>query len=314
LTSQLPLSGDFDAYGASFATVPDTSPEGDGAALRYLVAGDYFAAMKIPLIRGRLLNNGDRSGAPEAILVSESYARRKFAGVNPIGQQVKFGPEISDKTRPWGTVVGVVGDVKQASLGLTPEDAFYTAIGQWPWMDATMSFVIRTSGDAAALAPAVTQAIHVVDPARAVERLQPMTTLVMSSEAERIFVMRLFEAFALATVLLAAIGIYGVLAGSVTERTREIGVRTALGATRRQVLALVAHQAMVLTVAGLTIGVGGALISSRLIATFLFGVTRFDPWTYGGVALLVGAVSGIACIVPAWRAARVDPVRALRAE
>jgi putative ABC transport system permease protein len=314
LTSQLPLSGDVDSYGVQFRSVENASPDGDGAALRYAVAGDYFSAMGIPLVRGRLLREADGPGALEAVLVNESYARRKFGTTDPIGQRVRFGPETIDPKRPWDVIVGVVGDVKQQSLAFDHPDAFYVAMGQWPWVDREQSFVVRTSGDAAALAPDIIRAIHSVDPARAVERVLPMATLVTRSEAARIFVLRVFEAFAIATALLAAIGIYGVLAGTVTERAREIGVRAALGATRTQIVTLIGRQALGLTAVGVAIGVGASAAGSRLLDTLLFGVTRFDPWTYSTVITVVCAIAVLACAIPALRAVRIDPARALRAD
>jgi len=174
--------------------------------------------------------------------------------------------------------------------------------------------VIRAHGDAASLTPAVRAAIWSVDRNQAIARVGTMDSLVARSEADRRFALILFEAFGLVALLLAATGIYGVLSGSVAERTREIGVRAALGASRLDILSLVARQGMVLMAVGMLIGVAGAVMASQALVTMLFGVSRLDPVTYGAVVLLLTLVSVVASAIPAWRAARVDPAITLRAE
>jgi len=310
-TSQLPLSGDFETYGVQFQSDSNENSE-DG--LRYAVSPDYFKAMRIPLRRGRLLNDRDVAGAPQAVLLSESFAKRKFPGQDPLGQRVRVGPDIGRADRPWGTIVGIVGDVKQASLALGASDAFYTSTSQFSWVDPTQSLVIRTRGDTAALTPIIKRAIWSVDRDQPIVRVATMESLLATSEAERRFVLILFEAFGLAALVLAATGIYGVLAGSVTERMREIGVRMALGANRVDILALVIRQGMTLTGLGIVIGLAGAMAASQALITLLFGVSRLDPATYVGVVALLAGVSAIACGVPAWRAAQIDPASTLRAE
>ena len=310
-TSQLPLSGDFESYGIQFAT--DTSGDGDNG-FRYAVSPSYFETMRIPLRRGRLLNDHDVAGGPQAVLISESLAKRKFPNQDPLGQRVRIGPDIGRPDRPWGTIVGVVGDVRQGSLALSDSDAFYTSSTQWSWVDNVQSLVVRTTGDAAALAPAIRKAIWSVDKDQPIVRVATMDSLVTKSESQRRFVLILFEAFGLVALALAATGIYGVLSGSVTERTREIGVRVALGATPANILALVVRQGMTLTALGVVIGLSGAIVASRVLITLLFGISHLDPITYLGVIAVLATVSGIACWVPAWRAAQVDPSITLRAE
>jgi ABC-type antimicrobial peptide transport system permease subunit len=192
-------------------------------------------------------------------------------------------------------------------------DAFYTTTAQWDWVDPAQSLVVRTRGDAAAMAPAIRKAIWSVDKDQPVVRAATMESLLAASEAERRFAAILFEAFGLAALLLAATGIYGVLSGSVTERMREIGVRSALGASRRDILALILRQGMMLTGIGAAIGLCGAVAASRAISSLMYETSRFDPVTYFGVIALLAAVSGIACWVPAWRGAKVDPSITLRA-
>jgi len=310
-TSQLPLSGDIDGYGYEFQSTPDAKAGEDGSALRYAVTPGYFATMGIPLRRGRLLDESDVRGGEEAIVISESLARRKFGHNDPIGQRVRFGPETASE-RPWDVVVGVVGDVKQESLALGQTDAFYVAMGRWDWVDNVQSLVVRTVGDPATLAPSVKRAVWSVDKNQPIERVVTMEALIARTASQRRFALVVIETFALAALLLAAIGIYGVLSGSVTERMREIGVRSALGATRGNILGLVVWQGMALTLLGVVIGLSGALMATRAIMSLLFGVSRLDPVTYLGVLALLGGVSMLACWLPAWRAARVDPAITLR--
>jgi len=185
---------------------------------------------------------------------------------------------------------------------------------QWQFADQVMSLVLRTRGEGVALAPAVRQAIWSVDKDQPIARIARLDDLVARSAAERRFSLVLVEAFALAALLLAAAGIYGVLAGSVAERTREIGVRAALGASRADILALVVRQALQLTGVGIVCGLAGALATSRATATLLFGISRLDPITYVGVVIVLTAVAAAASGVPAWRAVRVDPATTLRME
>ena len=310
-TTQLPLSGDADTYGVEFE---GKNNEVGDPALRYAVTPGYIETMRIPLRRGRLLSEHDEAGAPVVVLISESLANREFHGQDAIGRRVRVGPDAGHADKPWATVVGVVGDVKQESLAMGDEDAFYISTKQWAWADSAQSLVVRARGDAAALAPVIRDAIWSVDKDQPIVRLATMGNLLAASEAERHFVLLLFEAFAILGLVLAATGIYGLLAGSVSERTREIGVRAALGASRGNILALVIRQGMTLTVFGIFVGLLGAVAASTGIAALLFGVSRFDPITYVGVTVLLFFVSGVACFVPARRAASVNPVEALRAE
>lgn len=307
LTGQLPLSGDLDEYGAIFESELGRPAQGY-SAYRYAVSPGYPAMMGIPLRRGRLLNDQDRAGAPPVALISESLARVKFQGADPVGRQFSMGGD------PPYTIVGVVGDVKQASLALSKSEAVYVTAGQWHRADNVMSLVIRARGDEAALVPAVRHVVASIDKDQPLTRIATMDDLLASTAAERRFAMVLFSAFAMVALILSAAGIYGVLSGSVTERTRELGVRAALGASRGRVLTLVVRQGMILTGLGVVIGLAGAVLASQLIVTLLFGTSRLDPVTYLGVIALMLGVSAIACWVPAWRAARIDPAIALRTE
>jgi predicted permease len=308
-TSELPLAedGHLETYGGTFENDNDRTDA--NSAVRYGVTQSYFAALKIPLRRGRLFDEHDVTGAvPRPVLINESFARRKFPGLDPIGQRVRFG---GSPTRPWDVIVGVVGDVRQASLA-SRSDALYALENQWMWADNPVWLVVRARGTTAALTPAIRAAIYSVNSDQPVRRVATMNDLLAASEAKRRFALVVFEAFAVVALLLAAIGIYGVLSGRVTERTREIGVRSALGAAPGDILALIMQQGMRLALLGAAIGVLASIAATRALLTLIYGITRFDLVTYAGVVTLLAAVSLLACWVPAWRAARVDPAITLR--
>jgi putative ABC transport system permease protein len=306
-TSQLPLSGDDDEFGARFE---GDDPQGAYNVFRYAVSPGYFETTDIPLRRGRLLDAHDVAGAPPALVISESLAKSRFPGQDPIGKRVHVGPT----NQPWFTIVGVVGDVKQASLAVSQTDAVYTTPTQWYFTDDTMSLVVRTRGEAAALAPAIRSAVWSVDKDQPITRVATMDSLLAATAAARRFALTLFEAFGLVALALAAIGIYGVLSGSVAARTHEIGIRLALGAQLRDVFQLVIGQGLRLTLIGVAIGLAGAFAVTRLMTSLLFGVSATDPVTFIGGALLLTFVALVACYVPARRATKVDPLIALRAE
>ena len=305
-TSQLPLSGDLDGYGVHLENERDLNDV--SSALRYAVTPEYLEAMRIPIRRGRALDARDVAGAPRAALINESFAKRVFGDRGAIGQRLRFGP---DEGQPY-TIVGITGDVKQASLAVADSDAVYVTVPQWHWVDNVMSLVVRARTDAASLTAPVRAAIWSVDRNQAIVRVATMESVLAKSEAQRRFALILFEAFGLAALVLAASGIYGVLSGSVAERTREIGVRAALGASRADILGLVARQGLTLTAIGATVGLAGAAAASQAIVTLLFGVSRLDPTTYLEVIALLFAVSAAAAAMPAWRASRVDPAITLR--
>lgn len=278
--------------------------------LLYDVTPGYFQTMGIPLHRGRFLDTRDVGNAPRAVVISESLAKREFPNEDPLGQRVHIGPT----DRPWYAVVGVVGDVKQTSLAVTDLDAVYITPEQQWFADDAMSLVVEVRGDALALAPAIRQTVWSVDKDQAILHVRAMDSLVAASATERKFILVLFEAFGVVALVLAATGIYGVLSGSVTERFREIGIRSALGASRSRILSLVVRQGMVLATAGCAIGLVAATLLTRAMINLLFGVSRLDPVTYFGVIVLLAAVSAAACWAPAWRATKVDPMVALRHE
>lgn len=309
-TSQLPISGDDQVYGVQFESSPTQKAEEGRGVFRYAVSPGYFETMDIPLRHGRLLTNQDLADAPRVALISESLARRSFPNEDALGQRLHVGPN----TGPWYTIVGIVGDVKQRSLAEDWAEAVYLPTTQWHFADRVLWLVARADSDAAALVPSIKKAIWSVDKDQPIVRIATMEDRLAASAASRRFALILFQAFGLVALVLAATGIYGLLSGSVTEQIREIGVRLALGATRANILMMVFRQGLALTGLGLAIGLSAAMATSRLIFSLLFGISRLDPIAYLGVSLLLVAVSVMACLLPAWRAARVDPAITLRAE
>ena len=310
LTSLLPLSGDVESYGVRLEGSQGADGAQDGAAMRYSVTPEYLRTMRISLVRGRLLEPGDASGDPVPTVVSESFVRSAYPSGDAIGKRFHFGPASAQQS----VIVGVVRDVKQQSLLASGETDVYRLQTRWPWLDRAAWLVVRTSGDPAALTTPVKNAIWSIDRNQPIVRLSTMEALVTRSEANRRFALIIFEAFALAALALAAIGIYGVLSGGVTERMRELGVRSALGASGGEILRLILGQGMVLSVVGVVLGLVGAAFASRALVSLLFGVSRLDPATYAeGVALLL-VIAAAACWFPARRAARVDPAITLRSD
>ena len=309
-TSLLPLSDDAAVGGTYGAHFEDEDPQTGHNIFRYAVSPDYCQTMSLHVLTGRCLDERDTAAAPQAALISESLAKSHFGRQDPLGKRLHVGP--SD--RPWYLVVGVVGDVKQTSLAINQPDAVYISTEQSWFADDALSFVVRTRGNAAALVPAVKSAIWSVDRSQPIVRVITMDRMMAITEAERRFVLILFEVFGVVALMLAAIGIYGVLSGNVAERTREIGVRSALGASRGDILALIIRDGMRLTAFGIAGGLCGAFAAAQGIRTLLFGTSPLDPIAWTGVVVVIVSVSAIACSAPAWRASRVDPSIALRAE
>lgn len=309
-SSQLPLSGDLDdGYGVSFESGTTDNPE--AGAFRYAVSAGYLETMGIPLRRGRLLNTHDTANAPPVVLISESLARSKFKDQDPIGQRLRLGPNDG----PWSTIVGVVGDVRQTSLTVSQTNAVYMTTDQWRlFVDRALWLVVRIHGEPAALAPAIRQTIWSVDKNQPIIRVATMDQRLAASAAERRFALILFEAFGFVAVVLVAVGLYGVLSASVTERTREIGVRLALGAQRRDVLYLILRQGLTLTLAGVSLGLLASWAVTRLLTNLLYGVSATDPLVFASVGLLLTVVALLACYAPARRAMKVDPLVILRYE
>jgi putative ABC transport system permease protein len=244
--------------------------------------------------------------------VNQALARRFWPGEDPLGKRIRWTNEDPER---WMTVVGVAGDVRPFALGEDEEPALYTPYAQspFPWR-RMMTVVLRSSGDASSLPRALEREVWAIDRDLPVTDIRPMTAWIGSSLERARFQSLLLAIFAGVALLLAGVGLYGVLAQSVAQRTREIGVRVALGARARQVLRLVVGQGFGLAIAGIALGLASAAAATRLLASFLSRVAPVDPLIFCGIGLLVAAVALFASAVPAWRAARVDPLAALRHE
>lgn len=278
----------------------------------YVCASDgYFHALGIPLIRGRLFDERDSAEAPHAAVISESLAKEKWPNQDPLGHTIEFGNMDGDPRLL--TIVGVVGDVREDSLETPPRPTIYVNYRQRPQRTETFSMVIRTSGDPAALLASARKIVRDLDP-NVPPTTNSFTTIFAASLNSRRFNLILFAIFSGTALLLAVAGIYGVLSYSVTRRTREMGVRMALGASTSNVLRLVLRQAMMTAGVGIFLGLAGSFILMRFLQTMLYQVSTFDPLTFLAVAVLLLTVALLASYLPARRATRVDPIVALRYE
>jgi len=275
-----------------------------------VVSGHYFETMQIPLLKGRLFNDADTPDKPPVILVDEFMAQQLWPGQDALGKRVSFGDLASKPV--WATVVGVVGRIRQYTLDSDSRIALYLPQSQYP--TRAMNVVLRSARDPAALSSAVKRELQELDRDLPMYRVLTMEQRVAESLARRRFSTVLLGVFAGFALVLAAVGIYGVMAYLVSQGTREIGIRMALGATRRNVLTLVVKQGLVLAACGIGVGVAAAFAISRLISGFLFGIRSVDPLTFSAAALLLLAVGLAASYVPALRASRIDPMVSLRCE
>jgi putative ABC transport system permease protein len=270
---------------------------------------NYFRAMNIPIVKGRGFNNDDGPTAPPIVVINQAMARRLFANEDPIGQRVRTGPNASG---PWSTIVGVIGDVKHGGLEEDPQPEMYISYLQGP--PVSPFIVIRTTGDPAALAETVKAEARNIDKDLPLIDMRTMSAMRAETLATRRFILLLVAAFGVLALGLAAIGVYGVMSLVVSERTREVGVRLALGANPMEVLRMILRQALTLAGSGAVIGALAAAAFAPLMASQLFGVAPIDPTTFAFVPILLVAIGAFAAIVPARRAMRVDPLTALRYE
>jgi putative ABC transport system permease protein len=271
----------------------------------FQVSPAYFDTLGIPITRGRAFADTDRADAERVAIVSETAVKRYWAGHDPVGARVR----VSAQT-PWLTVVGVAGDVLNRGLDDAAQPMLYRPLEQSS--NLTLAFLVRTGGHTANLGDAVTRAVRSVDADLPVYGVRMMDDLLGRAVASRQFLMRILTAFGAAAIALALLGIYGVISYAVVQRTREIGIRIAIGAQRVQVLALILRQGLGAVGAGMAIGLAGALALARAMTSVLFGVSPFDPLTLGAVLGVMAAVAALAILLPARRAARVDPISALR--
>jgi putative ABC transport system permease protein len=309
VVSSLPVTAP--SWSSDFA-VEGRGPEEFGIdVLHREISPDYPAVMRVPLIEGRHFTPDDTRGRPLVVLVNEALARRWFPGESPVGRRIAFD-RYPDSTSYWRTIVGVVGSERQGSLGMEARPEILAPFEQ-DWR-TSMTLVLRARGRGAPLAPAVRRIIHDLDPVLDVSAMREMDDVRAASLARERFLTTLLIAFSLVGTVLAVVGVFGVIAQAARARTREIGIRVALGAGAPAVQWLVVRHGLRLGVAGVAVGLGGAGLGGRVIGSLLYGVRPADPGALLAVAILLLGASFAASWLPAWRAARVDPAVTLRAE
>jgi putative ABC transport system permease protein len=308
ITNQLPLDTSDEPRTEFTIEGRAALPSGQGYLADYRDASaDYFRAMGIPLLKGRVFTDGDKLDRPKVVIINETLAQRYWPdGGNPIGQHLRLGPQFIPE------IVGIVGDVKNSALNQQTAPAVYTSYLQIPEMK--MSLVVRADGDPVNMIRAVKAQVWAVDKDQPMYKIRTMEQVLGESQSSSKFTLALLAIFAAVAMGLAAVGIYGVISYAVTQRTREIGIRIALGAAGHDVLRLVVGQGTALALAGVAVGLTGAFALTRVMRSLLFGVSATDPMIFGGAALFLAAVALAASYIPARRAMSVDPTVSLRYE
>jgi putative ABC transport system permease protein len=305
----VPLLGPHNSNGFTIedqASADNTVPTAQGNS----VSPDFFNALRIPLIRGRVFTAGDDQGAANVMVVDEAFGKRYFANQDPVGHRLKPGGRASNA--PWFTVIGVVGNVKSDGFDQPDQPHVYIPIFQRPGY--AMAVYLQTDLDPMIVAKTLREQVQAVDPNLPVFGERSMESVVSESLGQRRFAMQVVALFGVLALLLASIGIYGVMAYSVNQRTREIGIRVALGASTGAIMGWVLRQGLVLIVVGVSTGLLAAFGLMRLLRSLLFGVAATDLVTYAALAAVLAVVALVACYIPARRATRIDPLIALRHE
>ena len=311
LSAPLPLSGD--RFGISFEIEGRPVAKGDQPSADFFTIGDgYFKTMQIPLLQGREFTDRDRKQAPGVIIVNQAFARKFFPGEDPIGKHIKPGISTDEDEPAMREIVGMVADVRNRDLNSDLRPGFFVPHSQLPFSQMTM--VVKTNGEPTSLVNAVQNEVHAMDRELPVFNVKTMDEYISASVAAPRFNATLLVIFAAVALILTIVGLYGVMSYSVAQRTNEIGIRMALGAQTGDVLRLIVSQGFKLVLLGLGIGLAAALALMKIISSLLFGVTTKDPFTFGAVAVLLAIVALLACYIPARRATRLDPLRALRYE
>lgn len=269
----------------------------------------YFQALGIPLLRGRIFDERDGPDSPHVAVISESLARERWPGRDPIGQTVEFGNMDGDVRLL--TIVGIVGDVHEYGVDTPPRPTLYVDLFQRP--RAAVTLTVRTDADTQMVTSSAREILHELNPEVA-PRFETFSQIYSAALGSRKFNVVLVGFFGIMALLLAAIGVFGVMAYSVSRRTREIGVRVALGARSRDVLGMILGQGLRTILIGIAIGLAGCLLLTRTLQSMLFGITATDPLTFAGVILILMMTALLACYLPARRAAKIDPMAALRYE
>ena len=311
VTTNLPLYRQGNSISIGIDGQPEPPPGQERIVVTRIVSPGYLKTMSIPLLRGREITEQDTETSPNVVLISETMARRYWPGEDVVGKRIAVGK--IRKPEDWIQVIGVVKDVRQFELTAEPKPQMYLTYRQFGFFDA-QDLVVKTDVDPASLAATVRKTVWEIDKDQPVSNIQTMEAILADSIARQRFSMLLLAIFAAVALVLAGVGIYGVMSYSVAQRTREIGIRMALGAQTGAVLKLAVGYGMKLVIAGLAIGLIAAFALTRVMSTLLFGVTATDPTTFTLISLLLIAVAAIASYVPARRATRVNPIIALRYE
>ncbi|HKC70233.1 MAG TPA: FtsX-like permease family protein, partial [Terriglobales bacterium] len=311
IVETVPLDGATEATAIRILGRAPTSEKDQPMANYTIASPGYFAAAGTPLLRGRTFQDADTDDAPAVTVISRAMAEKYWPGVDPIGQQVALG----SPKYPTATIVGIVADVKRLSLREQPGPEMYVPYTQKVYPSLlTMNVIVRSQVEPAALTGMIRRAIASVDPELPIAKVQTLNAVVSDSLAQPRFSLLLMAVFGGLALLLAAIGLYGVISYSVARRTQEIGIRMALGASRRRVFAMVVGQGGKMAGLGIVLGVAAALGVTRMMASFLYGVKPTDGLTLAVVCILLAGVALLACYLPARRATKVDPMVALRYE
>lgn len=307
LAQGLPLYGTL-VFAFNVEGRPPIAPSMWPNAFYYAVTPEYFRAMGIRLVRGRFFTPHDHVRSPRVAIINETLARQQFAGVDPIGKRILIGNELDS----WREIVGIVADVKELAIGKIASSQCYEPFAQHPY--GSLHVVIRTENPPPGLASNLRSAVYAVDKTQPVAEIVPLSKVVADNIASNRFSMLLLGVLAAIALVIAAVGVYAVMAYSVLQRTGEFAIRMALGAQREDVLRLVFAQAGKLMGAGLLVGLVATLISSRAIASLLFNTSAHDPFTLGAIVVALGTVGFFACLIPARKASKLDPMEALRGE
>jgi len=332
-TNGLPLMGE--VWGKSLTLLDRPLPaEMSGLpSMQYrVISGDYFKALGIRILSGRPFHDTDTARAPKVAIVNQELARRHWAGGSPLGRMISVNPPLAlvpksivEEARRAGTIppdyepdrftiVGVADDARYGALDRSPAPVVYVPYAQGSEGTTNMFFAVKTAGDPLSLVPAIRHQVAQLDPDQPVASIQTMTARVDASVAQRRMQMNVLGSFAAMAILIAVVGIYGVMSYTVAQRSREIGIRLALGAARRDVVAVVMRQGMTMVAAGLVAGLAGALAITRVMRSLLFGVSPTDPLVFTAIVVLLAATAAAATYVPARRASRLDPLTMLRTD
>jgi putative ABC transport system permease protein len=307
----LPLSGN--AFTISFETEGRPVAKGDEPSADFFaISDDYFKTLGVSMLKGRDFNERDGVKAPGVVIVNQAFAKKFFPNEDPIGKRIKPGISTTDEDTVWREIVGLVSDVRNRNLSSELRAGYFVPQAQVPFNQMTL--VVRTTGDPHSLITAVQNEVHAMDSEVPVFSTKTMEEYISATVAAPRFNATLLMIFASVALILTIVGLYGVMSYSVAQRTNEIGIRMALGATTRDVVRLIVAQGFKLVLIGLGLGLLGAVASMSWISSLLFGVTWKDPLTFVAVAAFLGVVALLACYIPARRATRLDPLHALRYE